>query len=286
MARLTESLLGGRAYSLGEDTAMLNLAHGAQQGWAPNLGEIINNQAYIRRNLHCILLEAPKFFNLMPNPEMWYQSLKALFEVHARTIEGLNAGLKVEHDEHAVGGGGEFQQEVTDVKRDRSEPVMGFVEKYGMPIQTLLEYWIRYGHMDPDTKYPLITTLSGEKPSDLLLDWNTATCLFFEPDPTHTKIQKAWITTNMMPKGTGEIIGKKELQAASEVLNLSIEFTGVSQYNRGAKVLAQRILDSINKTNANPYLRSAFLQGPSADVDRAPEGFKKSVEDIGANAVV
>lgn len=287
MSRVTNAILGQQAFGRGSDNSMLDLTYGGQQGYAPNLAEWVSNQAYVRRNLIPILLEAPRFFQLMPDPQKYVDTLKAIIEKHCRTIEGFNAALTVETDEHPVGGGGEMQQEIIDVKRARSEPVLGFVEKYGMPIQTFIQQWIQYGMMDPDTKYALIGTLSGQKPEDALADWYSASVLFMEPDPTHQKVVKAWITTNFFPKETGEIIGKRELAAASEILNLSIPFSGVSMYGQGAKLFAQQILNNINLTNANPYLRPSFIQQVSSDVAASDgvTGYKKSVEDLGSSAV-
>jgi len=283
MARITDAILG-QAYAVNENQPMLDLSFGGQQGYSPNLIEWVSNQAYVRRNLVCILLEAPRLFTLFPNPEKWTQSLKSLMELHVRTIEGFNAGLTVETDEHPVGGAGEMQQEITDVKRARTEPVFGFVEKYGRPIQTMLDYWIRYGLMDPDTKYALASTL-GQRPEDMLADWYSMTCLFIEPDPLHSKVTQAWVTTNMFPKSNGEIIGKRDLTSASEVLNLSIEFTGISQYGIGVNKFAQTILDKINLTNADPFMRPSFIQKQASDVAAAGIGYEQMSELVGSEAV-
>lgn len=285
MARVTNAILGNVGYGRGSTSPMLDLTYGGQQGYSPNLVEIVNNQAYIRKNLICVLLEAPKFFQQMPDPQKWVQSLKALFELHCRTIEGFNAGLTADFDEHPVGGGGEMQQELTDMKRARSEPVFGFVEKYGMPIQTFLYYWMTYGGMDPETKFALSGTLSTP-PSDMLMDQYTATAIFIEPDPTHTRVMKSWLTTNMFPKSTGEIIGKRDLTAASEVLNLSVEFTGISQFGLGANAFAQSILDTIKLTNANPFLKQAFIQGINSDVAAATtSGYREGINNLASQAV-
>lgn len=284
MARLIDAILNEQGFSRGATAPMLDLSNGGQFGWSPNLYEWVSNQAYVRRNLICILLEAPTFFQIMPDPEKWVQCLKSLVELHPRTIEGFNAGLTVEYDEHPVGGAGEVQHEVIDVKRAHSEPVFTYVEKYGMPIQTFLSQWIRYGIMDPDTKFAMVGTLAANRPTDMLSDWNSMTCLFIEPDPTHQFVQKSWITTNMKPKGTGEIIGKRDLTSASELLNLSVEFTGISQFNLGTDTFAQLILNQINIVNANPYLRPAFVQGIAADVASVSGGYAAGVESLGAEA--
>lgn len=285
MTRLTEALLNQQAFGRGANQPMLDPTYGGQMGYAPVLTEWVSNQAYVRRNLIPVLLEAPKFFQYMPDPQKWVSTLKSLVEVHCTTIEGLNAGLTVEFDEHPVGGAGEQQQEVTDVKRARSEPVFGFVEKYGMPIQTFLYQWISYGMMDPDTKFALANTLDGSRPGDMLADQYTMSMLFMEPDPQHQRVVKSWVMTNMMPKGTGEIIGKREITAASEVAKLSVEFTGIAQFNLGTNLFAQSILDNMNMKNSNPFLRPSFINEVSADVNAAKTGYKNNVETLGAAAV-
>ena len=285
MARLDNAFLDGKAFGKDTTNAVLDLTHGGQFSWSPNHSEWINNQAYIRRNLVPIVLEAPRFFQLMPNPDVWVSCFKALIEKHCRTIDGYQAGLKVSFDDHPVGGAGEMHQEVTDVKRDRSEPVFTFIEKYGRPIQTFIEYWIRYGMMDPETKYAMVGTLASNVPSDLLADWFTGTILVFEPNPLHNKIEKAWITTNFAPQNNGEVIGKRDLTAASELLTLSIPFTGISQYGLGVNKFAQEILDNIKMANANPFNAPAMLKEISQDVAAAVKGYKQNVEDLASSAV-
>lgn len=285
MARVTDTLLGPKAFGRSANQPMLDLSFGGQHGYAPDLTQWYNNAAYIRKNLVPILLEAPKFFQLMPDPAKWVQCLKVLMEEHSRTVEGLNAGLKADFDDHPVGGAGEVQQEVVDMKRTRSEPVHTFIEKYGMPVQTILTYWMQYGMMDPNTKFALVGTLSGQKPDDLLPDWFTATMLYIEPDPLHRKVVKAFLCTNMMPMDNGEVIGKRDLTAPSEILTLSIPFTAITQYGAGVTVFAQKIMDGINLTNANPYERAAFIQSISADVAALKEGYSNSVSKVSTNAV-
>lgn len=292
MARdTTDLVMQNQTYAQYVKQPILDLTKGGQHGYAPVLTEWISNQAYVRRQLIPILLEAPAFFQYMDNKEKWVATLRALVELHPRTIEGFSAGLTVELDEHPVGGGGEMQQEFTDVKRARTEPVFTFTEKYGMPIQTFLYNWITYGLMDPETKTAMVGTLSGtggdgdSYPPNMLASYYSMTMLFIEPDPTHRKVQKAWITTNMFPKGTGEIVGKRDLTTASEVLNLNVEFTGISQYNLGTVLMAQTILDAININNANPYLREAFVTGIESDVTGAADtGYDKGIVTLGESA--
>lgn len=285
MGRVTDAILGNQAFGRGRHAPMLDLNYGGQMGYAPDLTEWVSNQAYVRRQMFCILLEAPRAFQFLQDPSKWVSTLRSLVELHPRTIEGLNGGLTVETAETPVGGGGEMQEEFTDVKKARSQPQFGFDEKYGMPIQTFLREWITNCMMDPDSKVANIGTLAGARPEDMLADQYAATMIFIEPDPTHRKVMKSWLCTNMFPKATGDIIGKRDITAAGELTQINIEFTAITQFNLGANALAQRILDNINITNANPYLRPAFIDGVSADVEAQNVGYRNRAETLGATAL-
>ena len=284
MGRLTEALLQG-AYTRNIDRPMLDLKFGGQQGWAPNLTEWVSNQAYVSRPLICILVEAPRMFSVLPEPDKWVASLKALFELHARNIQGLKATLEVETTEHPVGGGKEQQEEVVNVTRERSQPSFTFIEKYGRPIQTFLDYWIRYGLMDPETKFAILSTLGNTEVNDLLADWYSATCLFIEPDPLHKNVDKAWLVTNMFPKSTGTIEAKRDLTSAQNILELEVEFTGLSQYGAGVNAFAQQVLNNINTLYADPFFRPSFANSISADVNAVNKGYKNWTEEVGRTAV-
>lgn len=284
MPRLADAMMTG-GYTRDIDRPITDLNYGGQWGWANNLLEWHNNKAHVSTPMHCILLEAPRMFKVMPDSAKWISSLKAMFELHAYSIEGLNAELKVDTDTHDIGGGGEKQHEVINVTRETSTPKFTFIEKYGRPIQTLLDYWIRYGLMDPDTKFALLGTMNASDVKDMLADWYSATCLFIVPDPLHRTVDKAWLTTNMFPTSTGQIVGKRDLKTGQEILTLDIEFPGLSQYGLGVSRFAQTILDKVRTTNADPFMRPAFANTISADVAAVKAGYQAGIEKMGAEAV-
>ncbi len=288
MARVTGALLEGKAFSRGSTQPMLDLSYGGQQGFSPDLREWVSNQAYVRRHVFCLLLEAPAAFNKLTdrNPEIWVRNLRTLVELHPKRIEGLNAGLTVETAETPVGGGGEMQQEFTDVKQARSEPVFTWDEKYGMPIQTFLRNWITYALMDPNSKVANVGTLGNNAPTDMLADQYAASMIFIEPDPTHRKVVKSWLCTNMFPLETGDIVGSRDLTSAMNLQELSIRFSAITQYGLGVNTFAQKLLDNINITNANPYLRPAFIDKIHADVAAHSNfGYEAKTEDLGNTAI-
>ena len=155
----------------------------------------------------------------------------------------------------------------------------------GMPVASFFRSWITHLMMDPHSKVANIGTLSGNKPTDMLADMYAATMIFIEPDPTHTKVVKSWLCTNMFPTGTGEIVGRRDLTAAGEQTTYDINFTALTQFGLGVDQFAQTRLDGINITGANPYLRPAFINEISADVRAAAVGYENQVEQLGSNAL-
>lgn len=283
--RLADAILTG-PFTTGYDAPMVDIRLGGQHGYAPVLTEWVNNQSYVAKPMICLLIEAPRGFQYLPDSDFWVGALKALFERCHKSITGLQRGLKVEVTDTPVSGGGEIQQDFVDVKRERSAPQFVWQEKYGRPIQTFLEEWITNLLADPDTKVANICTIPGVRPTDMLADMYSATALFFEPDPTHTKVLKAWLSTNMYPQGTDEISAKRELSAAMEAREITVEFTALSQSSLGVRLFAQQLLNSINITNANPNLAPAFVEDLDANVLSANTGYAANAQALGEAAVV
>lgn len=284
MTRLADAI-ASNGFSVGR-APMLDLKYGGQNGFAPNLAEWGSNQSYVRKPLVCILMEAPKGFQYLPDPAFWVGALKAMLETHAKTIDGFNNELTVEVAETAVSGGGEMQQDPIKVNRSRSKPTFTFVDKYGKPIQTFLREWMSNLIMDADSSVPNIATLAGARPNDLLADMYSFTALFFEPDPTHRHVQKAWLSTNMYPLSSGPDEGKRDLPQQGDTSELSIEFSALTQTGLGVRAMAQTVLNNINFANANPNMRPAFVQSVSADVAASTaRGYKAQAEQLGSTAI-
>ncbi|WP_144106696.1 hypothetical protein [Paraburkholderia sp. BCC1886] len=287
MPRVADAILSNTtAFAIGHNNPMLDLQNGGQMGFTPNYVQWVSNQQYVRRNLICLLIEAPLGFNYLPNPSTWVGTLRALVELHALRITGLNAHLTVEVAETPVGGGGNMQQDVTDVKRERSVPAFSWNEKYGMPVTMFHQGWITNLLMDPDTKFANVATLTPitglAAPTDMLADMYTATMIFIEPDPTHTRVVKSWLVTNMFPLSTGDIVGSRDLASANEPLTVDITYAGIAQYGLGVDQFAQQLLTSISIAGANPYTESAFISAINADVAATTTGYQAEINQISA----
>lgn len=290
MSRHKDALLGTANPSLNEGSMMpmVNLAIGGQNGYSMDIGKFHANTDYVRRNLIAKLIEPPKGFQLFGSTQgqELTNALKGIVEMHAQTWEGLNRTLTVNSVESPVGGAGEMQQTPSNVVRARSEPVLTVPEKYGSPIRALHELWITELIMDPDTKVPGIVTRQGAtKPTDLLPDVYSMTVLFFEPDPTFTKVHRAWLVGNMFPLTAGEDTGRRDKTQDGEIVTLSIQYTGIQQTGLGVKRFAQKILDSMNITGTNPNLAPSFVEEIDRDVLASNYGFSEQIATANATYI-
>lgn len=284
MTRLQNTILGQTGYAQYAQAPMVDVQNGGQQGPMTDYTSYVSNSAYVRRQMIALLVEAPRGFNDLNNPQAYISTLKALVELHAKSIEGLQSTLTVDFVENAVGGAGEMQEDIANVTRARSTPTFVWTEKYGKPISAFLVGWIEGLLMDPITKFPTVVS-TGARPTDLLPDYTGMTCLFFEPDPTHTKVVQAWLCTNMMPKTSGDITGRRDLTQAGESLDYSVEFTALTQVGFGVIQFAQNILNSMNLTGLNPNLQPAFETAVSADVRAAANGYAETLQTEASVAI-
>jgi hypothetical protein len=284
MSRLQNAILTG-PFSAGYASPQLNLTLGGMNGYRADLSQFTNNSAYVQRPLVWLLLEAPVGFKYLPDPDYMTAALKALIELHPKTVTGFSRGLKADFVENAVGGGGEMQYDITDMKREQTQIQATYIDKYNRPIQNFWEYYMEMLMLDPESKVPGISTLPGAKPTDLLPDMLTFSTLAFEPDPTFQYVLKAWVTTGIMPKVTGDITGKRDIQNAMESGELSLDFTGTSASGLGPQLFAQSVLDSFNLSNANPNLAPSYISAIDADVAAQNVGFVNNVQTLAQTAV-
>lgn len=264
MSRVKDSVLAADAAYAGQ-TATNDLSFGGQGGIAPNIGTVgadgknadiwISNQAYVKRNIIPVVLKYPKFFDYMgDSKDKLIASYKALIELHPLTIDGLTSGLTVEFDEHAVGGSGEMQEEITNVTRARSTPSFTYKEKAGKSIQKFVDFIIRYGYMDPDTKQPLVaaTLPDAAKKGIYSPDFYTGSVLFIEPDILQHNAIDAWLSVNMMFKGNGDRTGKRDIHSPGEAPELTLESTAITLNNDVVIKLADKTLKAMTTIGFNP----------------------------------
>lgn len=273
MARYSNPFFGNRAYARGHAANTIDLRQAGTKQFAPNIENLAANTPYVRRNVVPFLIEAPKFFQFMPDPELMIRCLKAFIENHTRTIDGLNQGLEVETADSPVGGSGERIQTPTNVTRAVSNPVHGTYELQGRAITKFMRWWITYGIGDENTKVPLIVSENPEVAAmDYDLNFYSATVLYVEPDPTFTDVVAAWLCTNMYPTGTPAWEGSKDASQLGQNLDVNIEFTATTDVSMGTTLFARQIIESLNRAGMNPHENPSWLEDVGSEVKAADNG--------------
>ncbi len=280
MSRIfADTILDPQAYAATSNAPMVNLAHGAQMGPSVDFSNFVSNAAYVKRNIIAFLIEAPRGFQDLDRPDLYVTALKALVELHPMSIDGLSAGITIVATETAVGGAGEMQQDPTNVTRARTEPSFVFKEKYGSPIQKFLESWATDLIMDPNTKMPRVVAM-GARPNDLLPDYYGMTVLFVEPDPTGTRVVRAWLSTNMYPLDGIEVTGRRDITQDMAEQEYTIRFAAMSQVGEGVDNFAQSKLDQLVLSGLNANTQQAFVNQVDPDVAAANVGWGSFLNNL------
>ena len=286
MSRLNDALIPtGQGYNVYSTAPMVSVVGAGQMGIAPQLQAYVQNSAHVPRNVICVVMETPRAFNNLPDGPSYIAAFKSLFEVGAKTIDGLRSTLTVEYVENAIGAAGEMQHDIAKVTRERSVPVFTFIEKDGKPITRLFTSYIVNVIGDPETNVPAASSYDSDGPLDLLPDMTAFTMMFLEPDRLNRNVVEAWLITNMMPRTSGPIEGRRDITAPGQSIEISIEMTGIQQVGAGVIAIAQSFLDGMKLTNVNPMRRSAWLQAISADVAAADVGIAANIQQVASENV-
>ena len=280
--RYTDVMIGQRAYGDGASSGTIDLAQAGTRQFAHDIANLSANTPYVRRNVIAVLLDAPEFFKYMADTDLLVRGLKRLIETHARTITGLNQTIHTEYAEAPSGGSGEVIETITNVTRERSNPTITCYELAGRTVTRFLNMWIRYGLGDENSKVPLVVTEANLKASQWTQNFASATVLFFEPDPTFSDINAAWLCTNMQPKDGVNWEGGKDAGVMGVYEELSIPFTATTEVSVSVDNLAREIMGNMNKAGLNPARTQSVLGAYSADVAKATNGLKEQLDD-GAN---
>lgn len=285
MSRLQGTILGQNAYGKTKTAPMVDVIHGGQFGHMPDYTAYVSSTPYVRKNIIAKVLEAPRGFRDLPDGQRYIDAWKAIVELAPKTIDGLASGLTADFAENPFGGAGEMIYNIQNMTRAQSVPNFTWDERYGKPIQAFHTAWMLQLMMDPESKYPWVVSNGSKKPTDLLLDYMAGTVLFFEPDPTHSKVVDCWLCTGMMPKSDGTREGRKDGTQGGEALELQIEYTATTQVGAGVFALAQKFLDEINLTGVNPNTRPAFIDKVEADVKAGKAGYAEQISEVARTAI-
>lgn len=277
MASQTQLMPGG-VWHKNLTHSMVDIRKGGQFGWHSDFQGINNSTPHVSNNVICRVLASPRGFNDLPNASVWHGSFKAMFELHAKQINGLNKTLQPNWAGDPWGGAGEQIEVPTGMTREVSNVSFSLNEKYGLPFTHMLEAYHRTFIQDEDTKHPGIAMLKDDI-SDGLLDYYTWTMIFIEPARYLEFAQRTWLITNMGIKTSASQEAKRDKTSDQELLNIDVQMTGIAQVGYAVDALGNAILKAMKATQADPLRAPAFLNGRTADIaDRTDVGFQEAMD--------
>lgn len=278
--RPADTIIGADAYARGGTMPMTNLDLGGQFGHSTNYPDYVSDTPHIRMPMIARVIETPRGFQHMDNPARWNAAYVALIERHARTITGMTSTLSLETRETPFGAAGEMIEAPAKMSRARSTPQFTWIDRYGRPITKFWENYALELIGDPDTQVPNVATRAGVQVEDFLLDYIGGTVLFFIPDRTFRYVDQAWLTTAFYPKTFPQVEGTRDVTVGNDLLEISMEFAGVTMSSVGVNAFAKEILDTMSITNTNPMYRRAFINEISADTLATNQTYRDSLEEL------
>lgn len=261
------------------NTPQIDPSYGGQFGYQPHWRAYVSNAGYTPRPVIALLLERPRGFDFLPDPQKSTQVLKSLIETQSKTITGLRTGLTVESTERPIGAGGHQQRDPNNVTEEISEPEHTWDERYGRSIHNFWQWYIRNLIMEPITKQPgLMNIQVTEPPPDNLPDMYSFTTLYIEPDPLRRFVTEAWLCTNMYPQSSGTLESQYDPTTGQDVPELSITFHAIPVVSVGIRAFAQSILDQINYEGAGPMQRPSWVDGVDPSIAAAEQGYLSGID--------
>lgn len=207
----------------------------------------------------------PAIVCVIHEPSMWdygYQILqrqhKSLWEQHAKTIDGIDFGYRM--DEHSLPYGHDGQQYSMPLNNKRTEvsPSITMDEIYGN-----LSWNIHYLYMKhmchPDTCASILSAVLDTGMPPWVWSAFTFSICVIQPDATslYDRIIDAYCITNMWPTETGMLGVKKEL-GSTTVPQRTFNHKGVVTHNENTRELGRLIFAAMNYHRVNYDYATTF----------------------------
>lgn len=258
MSRI-DTLIASQGPAATAQNTMVDGATGGFGGLTPDISNWLGQSPYVKMQGIAFLLEAPRGFRDLADPTYMTKALKNMIENQMTSWDGIDLSLTVEIGEREMGNSGQTLQHVTKTTRGAIEPASTLWDINGNYWGKFLTTWIESLMPHPDSGI-VGNVLQGRLSStEILLDYDSCSVLFVEPDVTMTKALKAVVVFNMRPQGNGEQTISMSKGTANEAQQLSITWTGTGEYGHEVEALGTSFLAKLALTNANPNGRVSHL---------------------------
>ena len=269
----TKNFLRNSSYLGTTNDLVSNLVQGGQLGYGFKAGALDASTPLVFPPAVICVLQTPTMWDDMPaDPEgILRQTVKAMFECHAKSVSGIEINYTVDQGEQPIGHDGQNLSVPLQTKRQAVTPSFTYPEVTGNLVWNLHRRWI-WDMSDPDTNAGL--EHQGPTPSPYTMTTYSLTFMAIEFDPTQApeRIIDAAVYTNVWPTTTTELGMQREI-GTSQVKERAITYAGYIMHNDrtrdlGISIATQLALRSETYKTASPNTEQISPLVNSRDGDR------------------
>lgn len=206
----------------------------------------------------------PAVIIMLQTPTMWRsvnnniigRTLRDLWELHSRSISGIDFGYTLNTSDSLIGQDGQNISMPTNTTRTPVSPSVTWTELYGNIVWNLHYRWIMdINHPDTQSSYlSAIKAATSPTNDDYLAElppwvFSTFSCSFMaiQPDPygTYDRILDAALYTACFPTETGTLGIKREVNV-HEQMERTIPYKAIVQHNDNTREVGAMIFKSLN----------------------------------------
>lgn len=213
------SALGGTP-----DTRMANLEAGGQLGVGGRILSLDGATPAVFNCCHIVVLQTPTMWNNTEEGRILAKTVKALFEVHAKDVSGIDFGYTLNFTDSLIGHDTQNASMPTTSTRSGVSPAFTWTEAYGNVVWNTMYKWI----MDiqhPDTQVSYLSSINNETVPEWVYSAFSLSFIAIQPDPTGIpgRIYDAAVYSQVVPTETG-MIGFKRTPGTAEVPDRTVTF--------------------------------------------------------------
>ena len=234
------------------DTQYANIVHAGQLGVASDLRKIDACTPLALPSIIPVVIHIPNMFKKIQfMPEL----LKEIIERHAKSITGLEFGYTLEDGEGFTFKDSQPANIPTRTTVSPITPAFTFPDYNGQIIRNFFNNWIEM-IIHHETQFSKLSSyLNTEEIDPFVYSWFCMDILWIQFDITWLpqNIVDSFMTINMYPRTPGNFTYKRDVNAAYDIPEVSVEFNSVLKRNENTKLLGIETAKMLqmHKTNFN-----------------------------------
>ena len=195
-----------------------------------------------------VVLTTPTMWDNIGDNGMLRQTVKSMFETHAKAVTGIDVSYTLENQGQPVGHDGQELKVPTKTTRAAVDPNFTYSEVSGNLVWNIHRRWI-WDISDPDSgtafEHEGPNVSDGELSPYTMSSYALTLCVIQYDKTMHPdRIIDGTVITNIYPTATGEL-GIERTEGTTKVPERAITYTGYIMHNERTKEIARTVANAI-----------------------------------------